>query len=73
MSSLTVLFEKTNFNLSGITFHFQFHLEMAKAFLSKLFKETPTEQLEADRIFQLEELKSGSYKKLKTQLLKGKY
>lgn len=46
---------------------------MAKAFLSKLFKETQTKQLEADRIFQFEELKSGSYKKLKTQSLIGKY
>lgn len=46
---------------------------MTKAFLSNLFKETPREQLEADRIFQLEELKSGSYKKLKTQSLNGKY
>lgn len=68
MSSLTVLFEKTNFNPSRITFHFQFHLEMVKTFLSKLFKETPREQLEADRIFQLEELKSGSYKKLKNTI-----
>lgn len=46
---------------------------MAKAFLSKLFNETPTEQLEADRIYQLEELKSSSNKKLKTQSLNGKY